>query len=491
MPASHLVGIDIGTTSIKAVMIDLSGRRVAEFAAPYPTHRPAAGWVEQDPEDWLGLVRRALGQFATQGTAAAVCLTSQVNTHVFTDAALRVLHPAIVWQDGRAAGAGAGLERGISVADKIAWLGAPIPVDASHALARMAWMQEARPDIWARTAHVLLPRDWVLARLTGVLASDPISSVGLVTPDFSYADALIAHLDGAASRLAPLADPLEVVGHVGRDWPFAGTPVVMGVMDAWASLFGLGVAAEGEAFYLSGTSEVLGIMSRQLFPQAGIITFPEWRGLRLHAAPTQSGGASLDWVARLVGRGLSEVAAMAGPVEAGSPLFLPHLQGERAPIWDAASRGGFAGLTAAHGAAEMVTAVMEGVAFSARLAFEALERSAGCEAAVLRAGGGGFASDAWAQMRADVLGKPILRVGGRDPGAIGAAVMAGVGTGAMADLATAAKTLVTPDRRFEPRPAESARATVRYAMWRELYPALRAISHALGAASALPVTGTS
>ena len=123
MPASHLIGIDIGTTSVKAVMIDLSGRRVAEFSAPYPTHRPAAGWVEQDPEDWLALVRKALVAFSAKGSAAAICLTSQVNTHVFADADLGVLHPAIVWQDGRAAEAGAAIDSRITAGDKIAWLG--------------------------------------------------------------------------------------------------------------------------------------------------------------------------------------------------------------------------------------------------------------------------------------------------------------------------------------------------------------------------------
>lgn len=462
--------------------MDTEGRRVASFAAPYPTRRPAAGRVEQDPEDWLRLVRAALEQFAPHGAAAALCLTSQVNTHVFADADLTVLHPAIVWQDGRAAEAGAALDRGITVEDKIAWLGAPIPVDASHALARMAWMQAAHPEIWARTAHVLLPRDWVLARLTGVRVTDPISAVGLVTPGFDYADGLIAHLAGAGGRLVPLADPLAVVGHVGRDWPFAGTPVVLGVMDAWASLFGLGVAREGEGFYLSGTSEVLGILSGAVMPQAGIIVFPEWRGMRLHAAPTQSGGAALDWVARITGRGVEEVAGSVPVPAADGPLFLPHLQGERAPIWDAAARGAFAGITGRHGPDDLAAAVMEGVAFSARLAFEALEQSAGVRPALLRAGGGGFASDAWAQMRADVLGRPVARVAGRDPGAMGAAVMAGVGCGIMPDLAAATERLVSVDRVFHPRTEASARADARFALWREMYAALRPISHALAAA---------
>jgi xylulokinase len=323
----------------------------------------------------------------------------------------------------------------------------------------------------------------VLGRMTGVLVTDPISSVGLVTPAFTYAEALIAGLDGAARRLEPLADPFAVVGQVRADWPFAGSPVVLGVMDAWAGLFGLGVAHEGEAFYLSGTSDVLGIMSGDIFPQPGIITFPNWRGLRLHAAPTQSGGASLEWAARLLGRPPQNVATVASSLPNDAPLFLPHLQGERAPLWDAASRGGFAGLTASHGPEEMAASILEGVAFSARLAFDALEKSAGVRPTILKAGGGGFASDTWAQLRADVLGRPIQRVEGRDPGAIGAAVMAGVGIGAMTDLVTATAALVKADRMFTPRPTEVARADARYALWRDLYVALRPINHSLSSLS--------
>lgn len=476
----RVIGIDVGTTSVKAVMLGLDGQRLAEFAAPYPTQRPMAGRVEQDPEDWLRLVRAALERFAALGGADAICVTSQVNTHVFVDGALEVLHPAIVWQDGRAAAAGAEIDARVSVAQKLDWLGAPIPVDASHALARMGWMQGAHPDIWARTAHVLLPRDWIVARLTGALACDPMSSVGLVTPGLVYAAGLIDMLPGAAARLVPLADPLAVVGQVGADWPFAGVPVVLGMMDAWASLFGLGVARQGEGMYLSGTSEVLGVVSADVVAEPGVIVFPDWRGVRFHAGPTQSGGASLDWVARLVGRDAEAALALVGEVAEDAPLFLPHLAGERAPIWDAASRGAFVGLSGAVGPGEMVAAVLEGVAFSARLAFEALERSGATRVEAIRAGGGGFASDIWAQMRADVFGRPLSRVAGRDPGAVGAAVMAGAGVGLMADLATAAGALVQTDRVFAPRPEAAARAERRFLIWRDIYGALRPIHHALG-----------
>lgn len=328
-------------------------------------------------------------------------------------------------------------------------------------------MAKVHPEIWAQTAHVLLPRDWLVARLTGAVRSDPMSSVGLVGPDLTYAMGLIGLMPGAAKRLAPLSDPLSVVG-VMRDGPFAGVPVVLGMMDAWASLIGLGVVREGMAMYLSGTSEVTGLVSSVLNPEPGVITFPQWVGITLHAGPTQAGGASLDWLSRLLGRDGATLAANAAPITAASPLFLPHLQGERAPLWDSALRGTFAGLTAATGPAELTAAVLEGVAFSARLAFEALQRAGGMVPSQVRVGGGGMASDRWCQIRADVLNRPLERVAGKDPGAMGAALMAGVGCGAMANLAEAAERLLQVDQVFTPDPASAAMAEVRFGLWRDL-----------------------
>ncbi|WP_431299521.1 xylulokinase [Tabrizicola sp. BL-A-41-H6] len=480
MQDAVLIGIDVGTTSVKAVMLTATGQRLADFTATYPTHRPGPALVEQSPDDWFRLVLAALTGFADRpeaAHAAAICLTSQVNTHVFTDAGLAPLHPAIVWQDGRAEAEAARLDGKVTAAQKTDWLGAPIPIDASHALARMAWMKRHHPAIWAATAHVLLPRDFLVARLTGRVGSDPISAVGLVTPALQYAKPLIALLPGALKRLPPLCDPLSVAGTVLPGLPFAGLPVVTGVMDAWASLFGIGVASQGQAMYLSGTSEVLGLISPDISGEPGVITFPAWRGITLHAAPTQAGGASLDWVARLLGRDAASLDA--APITAQSPLFLPHLQGERAPLWDASARGTFAGLTTATGPAELVTAVMEGVAFSARLAMEALQRSAGMIPGQIQTGGGGAASDRWCQIRADVFGLPFLRVEGRDPGALGAAVMAGVGSDILPDLAQAAAAMIRTDRVFEPDPAAKAMADRRFAIWQQLYAQVRPINAAL------------
>jgi xylulokinase len=478
-----LIGIDVGTTSVKAVMIRVDGQRVAEVSDHYPTQRTADGGALQDPEDWWRLVLSALRAFEGKGQVRAVCLTSQVNTHVFADAGNQPLFAALVWQDGRAAAAGAEIDARMTVEEKTRLLGAPIPIDASHALARMNWMARTHPDIWARTARVLLPRDHLVARLTGAVLSDPMSQVGLVGTDLTYAEPLIALMPGARARLAPLADPLLVAGTIRAGLPFAGTRVVLGMMDAWASLIGLGVVREGQGMYLSGTSEVTGLISATVRPEPGVITFPPWAGITLHAGPTQAGGASLDWLSRLLGRDAGELVKAAAEITPASPLFLPHLQGERAPLWDAALRGTFAGLTAATGPEALTAAVLEGVAFSARLALEALQRSAALVPDRLQIGGGGAASDRWCQIRADVLGRPLVRVQGRDPGALGAAVMAGVGSGAMPDLAVAAERLVRTDRVFQPDPARAALMERRFELWQDLIRQTRPVNAALANAA--------
>jgi xylulokinase len=483
MRGDVLIGIDIGTTALKAVMTAPGGERLAAHSARYAIHRPAPGAAEQDPADWLRELDAALARFAAHPRAAevaAIGITSQVNTHVFCDADLAPLRPAMTWQDTRAGGDGATLDARVTGEAKIAALGAPIPIDASHALARMAFVARTEPEVWAHAAHVLLPKDWAIARMTGEVVADPLSAVGLAGPDLRYAPAILALVPEAARLLAPLRDPLSLAGHI-RTGPFAGTPVATGTMDAWASLFGLGVSREGEAMYLSGTSEVIALISAARTGEPGVVTFPDWRGITLHAGPTQAGGASLDWACRLLGRTPADLSALAASAQITprSPLFLPHLEGERAPLWDAASRGAFAGLSSATDPAALAAAVMEGVAFSARLALEAVERSGARRVARLSLGGGGAASPVWNTIRADALGRTLAPIATAEPGASGALAMAGVAAGVLPDLAAATRALTVAGADIAPDPARAAVAEERFARYRELYGALRPLHHAM------------
>ncbi|MCB1495859.1 MAG: hypothetical protein KDJ86_08755 [Bauldia sp.] len=478
MSRATLIGIDVGTGAVKAILMDLDGNPLGVFSRPYPTARPRPGHVEQDPADWMGSVLAALDEFGRTtdlGGLVGIGLSSQVNTHVFVDESGEPLLPAIVWQDGRCGEDAAALDARITPEEKTAWFGGPMPIDASHALSRIAHVARVHPDLYARTRHVLLPKDYCAMKLTGGVAADPIAAVGLVDSELRYVEGLLDLVPGAKDRLPPLHDFTDAVGTVRDGLPCAGIPVFVGAMDAWSGMFGIGVIRDRDAMYLSGTSEVLGVLSSRRAPTPGVIVFPPYKRITLHVAPTQSGGASLAWVAGLLGRSVEELSPLAAATapSAAVPLFLPHLQGERAPLWDIDSRGVFARLVTGTGAGELSRSVMEGVAFSARLAFEATERSAGETVDTVNIGGGGARSDIWCQIRADAFGKTIRRVHVLDAGALGAAVIAGLGAGAMPSLEAAVDRLVTFERDFEPDGAMRGYYDDKFGRYQELYADLK------------------
>lgn len=471
-----LIGIDVGTTAVKAALFDGKGNVLRRFGERYPAARPAPGHVEQDPSCWTDLVTRALSVLAEGVDVAAVGLCSQVNTHVFVDANSKALAPAMTWQDTRCSGAAAEIDRQAATGDKISWWGAPLPVDASHVLARIAHVKRKDPDLWARTRYVMAPKDFCILHLTGEASADPMTNFGILDQHLSLIAPLLALVPGAEERLPPISRFTHLVGRIRPGHPCAGVPVVTGAMDAWSGLLGAGVSEDGQGLYLSGTSEILGILSHERLPVPGVIAFAECEGMVLHAGPTQSGAASADWLARILGRSAADVASLAAQADlAHVPLFLPHLDGERAPLWDPDARGAFTGLTSATGAPELALAVLEGVAYSARLVFDSLAQSAGREAEVIHHAGGGASSDLWCQIRADVLGKPLRRTAMRDAGVLGAALMAGVGVGVFGSLKEAVRDFVPFDATFTPRAETAGRHHARFAAYTLAYERLRVV----------------
>jgi xylulokinase len=472
-----LIGIDVGTTAVKAVLVEDTGMLLDTFARPHATARTGPGAAEQDPAAWMASVTDALGGFAAAhdlGGLAGIGICSQVNTHVFVDAARAPLRPAITWQDGRAAPDAAQIEARVGSEQKRTWFGGPVPIDSSHALSRIAFVARTEPEVFARTCHVLLPKDFCVLQLTGEVASDPISAVGLVDRK-GYVAPLLDLVPRARDQLPPLFGFTHVAGRVRAGLPCAGTPVVVGAMDAWGGMFGIGVARDGEAMLQSGTSEIAGVVSTAVHPTPGVVLFPPYEGITMHAAPTQSGGAALAWFADVLGRPVAELSALAAKVEPArsAPLFLPHLYGERAPIWDSGSRGVFARIEGRTGTADLARSVMEGVGFSVRWAFEALAASSGRPIVDANLGGGGAQSDAWSQIKADIVGFPLKRAAVRECGALGAAILAGIGSGAMASLSEAIARLVRFDRTFEPRAEVRDLYAERFAHYRALYAALQ------------------
>lgn len=479
-----VLGLDIGTTSVKAAVVDLRGQRLWASTSPLPALRGPGGMVEQDPQHWLDHLSFAIAAIDAAGLVSgigSVGITSQVNTHVFVDGAGRPLVPAIVWQDGRAAPEAAELDARILPDERLRWWGAPMGIDASHALARMAWMARHRPEVWDRTEAVLLPKDFLIRALTGARVSDPISNIGLVGPDLTYVEDALALVPGAAARLPRLAPASSQAGRMALIPGGPKVPVAVGIMDAWAGLHGVGLRAEGDAAYLSGTSEVLAAASERITGEPGILVFPPLGGLRVHAGPTQSGGASVTWFCGISGTtpdGMSAEVEAAGP-GLRAPLFLPHLAGERAPLWDATARGAFLGLEAGMGRAALARGVLEGVSLSARLLAESLDRSTGRRTETLLCGGGGFRSEIWNQIRANAMGRALRRAAVAEAGVLGAAALAAVAAGLQPDLSAALADLVTYDRTYEPDSREAARYDELFALYRPAYEALRPVSQAL------------
>ncbi len=461
MAADLILALDIGTTSVKAAVIGLDGRCQDQFAESHPTARPGTYIVEQDPSDWTSRMDRAVAQVVAAGLApriAAIGLTSQVNTHLCLNARGRSLMPAIVWQDSRAAVEAAELDAAVTLAQKLNWWGAPMPIDASHALSRMLWVARHKPQVWAQTSRVVLPKDFCLAHLTGEYRTDPVSNIGLTDAGGAYIAGVLDLVPGAASRMAPLAAVTDIMGRVRPGHALAGVPVVTGTMDGWCALYGAGGGQDGTGVYVSGTSEVLGIVAETVQPSSGVIVFPDLGGVRLHAGPTQSGGAALAWFCALAGQMPDAVEAMvaANPRAPLTPLFLPHLQGERAPLWNPSLRGVFLGMDQETGLPDLARAVYEGVALSARHVLGVLERSANVVPETLICGGGGFRSAQWTQIRANVLGRPLTALEVNEPTLLGVAALAAHGTGHFTSLAAAHRAMVRHGLTVTPDPAQTA-----------------------------------
>lgn len=475
-----LIGFDVGSTSIKAALFDMNGTVLDHWSRGYPTERPASGMVEQDPRHWLDGIRDAIDALLAGRDPAdirAVGLCSQVNTDVFVDRDGTPLAPAICWQDIRAGAEAAALDATITPAEKRRWWGAEMPIGASHVLAKMLWFAKHRPDLWERTHQVLSTRDFCLLHLTGEASSDPISAFGHVGQDLRYIDALIARVPGAAGKLPPLRHFTEIAGEMMLGSSGCKVPVVTGTMDAWGNLFGCGVCRPGQGMYVSGTSEILALAGSQRIGAPGIVTFATIDGLVVNAGPTQSGADSLRWWAATAGVEPGDVPRLAGLASRDDRpiLFLPHLEGERAPLWDSEIRGAFIGLDSRAGGPDFALAVLEGVALAARHAMGALIDAAGFRPDHMLYGGGGGRSDLWSQIRADCLGIPLHRFAFVDVGCLGAAILAAVGIGAFGSIVEAVPAMTSVERVFEPDPRRASRYDAMFHAYRNAIDALRPI----------------
>jgi xylulokinase len=456
-----LVGLDVGTSGVKAVAISRSGQVLARAERGYGLSTPRPGWAEQDPEDWWRAAQQALDELDAE--PAAVGLSGQMHGLVILDQHDRVLRPAILWNDQRTAAECAeierrlGLERLIELTGNRALPGFTAP--------KLLWLRSQEPDTYARIRRVLLPKDYVRLRLTGERGIDPSDASGTLLFDVRerrWSAEVLEALEVPEEWLPPVHESTEIAA--------AG--------DQAAGALGAGVVGPGLLSVVLGTSGVVfGVLPEyRPEPRARLHVFCHAVPGAWHAMGVMLSAAdSLRWLVGAVGRGYEELLDSAAGWDPGSEglLFAPYLAGERTPHADPDARGAFVGLSRRHDGGALARAVLEGVAYALRDSLELL-RGLGVEAGAGRISGGGGRSELWRRIVASVLGIPLERTAGADEGAaFGAALLGGVAGGAFADVEEAVRACVRVEDRVDPDPEWAAAYEAGYDRFKELYPALR------------------
>jgi xylulokinase len=469
-----LVGLDVGTTGVKAVAVSPDGDVCARAERAYPLATPRPGWSEQDPADWWRAAESALADVSAGREVAGIGLSGQMHGLVALDDAGEVIRPAILWNDQRTAAECAeieqriGLERLIELTGNRALPGFTAP--------KLLWLRRHEPDAYARLRHVLLPKDYVRYRLTGERAIDVTDASGTLLLDVArrrWSDEVIDALELDRDRLPPVLESPEVAGRT-RD----GIPVAAGAGDCAAAALGVGVDRPGPVSIVLGTSGVVfaalpGYAHDSL---ARVHAFCHAVPGSWHAMGVMlSAAGSLQWLHDAVApeveidRLVAEAAAW--PPGCEGLVFLPYLQGERTPHADPDARGAFVGLQLRHDRGALVRAVLEGVAFGLRDSLDLL-RLLGVEPSYGRISGGGARSELWLQIAASALELPLERTAVDDGSAYGAALLGGVAAGIFTDVTGAVAACVRGQGRVEPEPSWVAAYEESRRRYRSLYPAL-------------------
>ena len=486
-----LLGLDVGTGGTRVVLISGDGYVVGSAAVEHEAFRsPHPGWAEQDPEDWWRAAQTAIRQVMEAGGSPAieaVGLTGQMHGAVMLDAAGQVLRPSLIWCDQR-------------TGEECDWLHAEIgrerlieltanPALPNFTLTKLLWVRRHEPEIFARIAHVLCPKDYVRYRLTGTYAMDVQEASGTLLLDVAHRrwSSEVARIAGIPESWLPeLFESQEVCAKISQEGAgytglAAGTPVVAGAGDQGAGAVGMGILTPGSVSATIGTSGVVfaATATPTRDPLGRLHTFCHAVPGRWHVmGVTQAAGLSLRWLRDTIAPGvdydtLTEAAAQ---VPAGSDglLWTPYLLGERTPHLDSTARAAFVGLTAGHTRAHLVRAVLEGVAYSLKDTFT-LFAELGIPVKGVRLGGGGARGPLWREIQAAVYGYTADVLVAEEGGAFGAGLLAGVGAGVWPDLEAACKAGIAVAQQIEPDARAVERYAVGYQAYRKVYPALKGI----------------
>ncbi|CAB3780091.1 FGGY-family carbohydrate kinase [Paraburkholderia fynbosensis] len=510
---NYVIGVDIGTQSTKALLVDQHGAIVAQHASSYQPDTPKPLWAEQWPAVWLKAVvecvAACVGAAKQAGIAAssikALCVSSLYGgSGIPVDSDMRPLAPCLIWMDRRATAqvewvrGNVDLERLYTITGN--------GVDSYYGYTKMLWLRDREPDVWARTRFFLPPNAYVIYMLTGEVAVDH-SSAGNIggVYDIAKRDWSDETLDmlGIPATMMPerLVESSDVVGGLLSQWTEqlgldAGTAIVAGGVDAAMATFAAGVTRAGQHVAMIGTSMCWGYINQSVDARHGLVSMPHvFNGL--HDIYVFGGaitaGASVTWfreqfchaeieAARATPHGdphrLLEESAAKVPAGSDGVMFLPYLMGERSPVWDAKASGAFVGLSLFHTRAHLYRAVLEGVSFALKHNIEAGREGAQSLDDKLIVVGGAAHSDLWMQIIADITGYPVYTIEQDVEAAMGAALLAAVGVG-MVSREAAQGGWVNLIERAQPDAARMVLYEQRFGVYKDLYPALKPVMHRL------------
>lgn len=496
-----LLGIDIGTSSCKAAAFAPNGTVVGQVSRTYPVRYPKPGWAEQNPDEWwkavCGAIRTLLHKSVNASDIRGIGVDGQSWSAVAVDTRGRVLCDTPIWMDIRAQEICGELKNRFGE-DRLFRMSGN-PVQPMYTMPKVLWYQKYRPELYRDIFKILQSNSFIAYRLTGTITQEPSQGYGWNCYDIAngaWNTELCGEMGIDPALLPELVSSHTVIGAV---TPAAaeetglhpGIPVVAGGLDAACGTLGVGVIHQGETQeqggQAGGMSICMDVCRRDPRLILGTHVVP---GRWLLQGGTVGGGGALNWFEKefcemervqATKKGTNSFVEMdekAGEIPAGSEglVFLPYLAGERSPIWDAKARGVFYGIDFSKTRAHFARAVMEGVAYSLRHNLEVAEQT-GAHAATLRAMGGAANSPLWMQIKADVTGHELIVPSADTATALGAAILAGVGTGVYKDYEDAVRRTVTIRRAFVPNPGNGAVYSEGYENYRNLYGSLKSLMH--------------
>lgn len=504
---SYFLGIDLGTTGARAIVVDgEDGRVVAGATSEYPLDAPRPLWAEQNPEDWWngtvsavqGAMQAARQELGSAFEVASIGLSGQMHGVVLLDESGAVTGPSLIWADGRTQAECDYITQTVGAEHLIELTANPALVGFSAP--KLLWIRQHRPDQWNRARKFLLPKDFIRYRLTGEYASEVSDASGTLLFDVAnrrWSDEMLRLLELDPGLLPAVYESPEISGRIqataaGQLGLKAGTPVVGGGGDQAAGAVGNGIVRPGLVSSTIGSSGVVFAYAEVPARDTGgrVHTF-------CHAVPeawhvmgvTQGAGLSLRWfrdevagpleieAAQAAGRDIYAVmteSAATAPAGSEGLIFLPYLMGERTPILDPQARGVWFGLTAAHHRAHLTRSVLEGVAYSLKDSLEILVEM-GVSVAEIRASGGGGKSSLWRQIQADTFDREVVTVNASEGPAYGAALLAGVGAGHWPSVEAACDATIKVTSSTSPDSQAAAVYAKYYPVYNELYTRLKTL----------------